>query len=176
MLSLTLWTRLSHPPHSLQNPSFTASPHLLQYPTLPVYTTFLPSVSLSSFYQRSPFLFFCLPLIVVPNILRAVGETHFNSLDENSFPRVEGSQTEKSSWTRLHFLRSMTDCLTSFFYLPPDKSHASQCPNKALILPAVLLLTANRNFSLTRKSNSVKLNLISKINYRWNKINATMGQ
>lgn len=124
MLSLTLWTRLSHPPHSLQNPSFTASPYLLQYPTLPVYTTFLPSVSLSSSYQRSPFLFFFyLPLIVVPNILRAVGETHFNSLDENSFPRVEGSQTEKSSWTRLHFLRSMTDCLTSFFFSSLQTNH-----------------------------------------------------
>lgn len=46
-----------------------------------------------------------------------------NSLDENSFPRVESDQTEKSSWPPSHFLLSSTDCLTSFFFLFLQTNH-----------------------------------------------------
>lgn len=114
MLSVTLWTpSFSHPSDSVQNPSSAVSPNLFQYPTLPVYTAFNPSISLLPLSEFT----FCLPLIVVLNILRAAGEKQGSSLDENSFPRVEGGQTEKSSWPRSHFLCSQTDCPTSIFFL-----------------------------------------------------------
>lgn len=151
MLSVTLWTRLSLSPGS----KIPHSPPLTISSNIPPWQSILPFLAINFLPPLHEFSPFRLPLIVVPNALRAVGETHFNSSGKNSFPRSGGGPDREVILNPIA-LPPLYDWLPYFFFFfffspPPDKSHASRYPNKALALPVVPLLTTNLNFSPTKR-------------------------